>query len=270
MQVIARLVDRLLPAVLIALSVTVLAAGLLSYGAPQALGEGPATFVTPGIGARSSAETASPPTATPAAPGRARSGPPSSAPSGEAPPSPVSPSPAPVSPSPAPVSTAPPTRIVIASEGIDLPVISGEVRVPGQGPNGYPLCDVAQYLAFFEMPAQPGATYVYAHAREGMFLRLLEASLERDGERLLGALVEVYTDDNQLHLYEIYRVKRHATDFSLATRVPDGERRLVLQTSEGSRGTVPKLQVAARPLSTVAADPDEAHPRPKPRPCYDE
>ena len=67
---------------------------------------------------------------------------------------------------------------------------------------------------------------------------------------MIGALVEVYTSDNKLHLYEIYRVKRHATDLSLARGSP-GEQMLVLQTSEGVAGTVPKLQVAARPVSVV-------------------
>lgn len=100
-----------------------------------------------------------------------------------------------------------------------------------------------------------------------MFLPLLEASQRRDGEALIGALVEVYTDDDRLYLYRIDEVKRHALDFSI-TDVPPGERQVVLQTSEGPLGTFEKLQVAASLLSQVPAEHDEAHPRPRPRPCY--
>jgi len=160
------------------------------------------------------------------------------------------------------------TRVVIPSERVDLPVISRLERVPGQGPDRYPPCDVALFHDAFAQPSEEGATYIYAHAQAGMFLPLLEASLRRDGESLLGALVEVYTDDDKRYLYEIERVKRHALDFSLALDVPAGERRLVLQTSEGPLGTVPKLQLAARFISETAASRGEAQPRPQPRPCY--
>ena len=62
-------------------------------------------------------------------------------------------------------------------------------------------------------------------------------------------------------------MKRHATDFDLADEVRDGEERLILQTSEGPRGTIPKLQVAARLLSRQKGDVDEATPRARPREC---
>ncbi len=84
---------------------------------------------------------------------------------------------------------------------------------------------------------------------------------------MIGALVQVYTDDGRLYLYEIFQVKRHATDFVLADDVKPGERRLVLQTSEGPKGHVPKLQVAARLLSSQPASPREATPKPRPRVC---
>jgi hypothetical protein len=40
-----------------------------------------------------------------------------------------------------------------------------------------------------------------------------------------------------------------------------------MQTSEGPRGTVPKLQVAARPLGVVAASARDAKPVARPRAC---
>ena len=134
---------------------------------------------------------------------------------------------------------------------------------------GYPLCDVAQYLVEFEDPGRPGTTYIYAHARTGMFAPLLEASLVDDGRSLVGLDALVYTNDARLYTYRIYLVKRHATDLSLAEEVPQDERRLVLQTSEGPRGTIPIVQVAAGLISTAAADPVDAHPVARPRACLD-
>ena len=160
------------------------------------------------------------------------------------------------------------TRVVIPGLGIDLPVVPGGLAVEGNEP-GYPLCDVAQYLEEFEDPGQPGTTYIYAHARTGMFAPLLSASLIDDGRSLLGLTALVYTNDALLYTYRIFLVKRHATDFSLAREVPPGEWRLVLQTSEGPRGTIPVLQVAARLVSTVAAQADDAHPVARPRVCVD-
>lgn len=158
------------------------------------------------------------------------------------------------------------TRVVVPALHIDLPVVPGSLDVPGNS-GGYPLCDVAQYLDVYVQPGQPGTTYLYAHAREGMFLPLLLSSQRRNGAGMIGALVEVYTGAGHVYLYEIYAVKRHATDFSLADEVAAGEQRLVLQTSEGPHGTIPKLQVAARLLDDRPADPSVSTPRPNPRAC---
>jgi hypothetical protein len=162
------------------------------------------------------------------------------------------------------------TRVVIRSLGIDLPIVSGATRIPGQGPAGYPPCDVALYLTDYVQPGQRGTTYLYAHAREGMFLPLLQASEQDDGSALLGTLVEVYTSDGLQHVYSISRVKRHALDFSLAQDIPRRSQRLVLQTSEGPRGTVPKLQVLAEPVTTLDAGVETAVPTAVPRACYDD
>jgi hypothetical protein len=167
-------------------------------------------------------------------------------------------------------STAFATRVVVRSLGIDLPVVSSALEVPGQGPDGYPPCDVALFLPEYSQPGQRGATYLYAHAREGMFLPLLRASEQDDGASLLGTLVEVYTGDGHQHVYVISRVKRHALDFSLAQDIPRRSQRLVLQTSEGPRGTVPKLQVLAEPVTTLDAQSDDANPSAVPRACYDD
>jgi hypothetical protein len=159
------------------------------------------------------------------------------------------------------------TRIVIRSLGIDLPVISRLQRVPGQGPNRYPPCDVALYWDALSQPGRKGTTYIYAHAQEGMFLPLLIASLEGDGRSLIGDEVLVYTSDDLVHVYQLTRVKRHATDWSLVERLGEDSEHLVLQTSEG-QGDDPKLQVAAKPVRVELAGPGEASPEAKPRPCF--
>jgi hypothetical protein len=230
------LVDRLLPSLLIAAAVMLLAGGLISLGDRS-------IPTTPSRDRVTIVEGPSPTATTPTA-RRAPSSP--------------------------PTSDVVATRVVIRSVGVDLPVVSRDLRVPDQGPDRYPPCDVAVYHTAFGQPGQPGATYLYAHAREGMFLPLLEASVRHDGASLLGALVEVYTSDDQRHVYQVTLVKRHAVDFSLALDVPAGEERLVLQTSEGPSGTVPKLQILAEPVGVEPAAHRQAHPRAEPRPCYDE
>lgn len=277
MRSLASLIDRIVPALLMASGVTLLALGLLSYAEPV-LGDRPTrSGATSGPVAErpdllpSVAPDPSAPDAPEVSPTRS----PSPGTSGSSSPAPTSGAPgASPPPSSIPTQTAAPapsgvaTRVVIPSEQIDLPVISRQQRVPGQGPDLYPPCNVALYHDAFGQPGTDGSTYLYAHAREGMFLPLLEASQRQEGASLLGALVEVYTADDRLYVYEIFTVKRHALDFSLALDVPPGEQRLVLQTSEGPRGTVPKLQVAARLVSELPATPEEARPRARPVACY--
>lgn len=224
---------RLLPAVLTAGGVTLLAAGLLTYTVP----------------------VAAEPVFTPS---------PRPAPSLDATPSPRitlppigSPTPAPPSPTPDPNRVA--TRVRIASLDIDLPVI--------KGPAGYPPCDVAMYLVDPAEPprlGQPGqnrATYIFAHARPGMF----EPLLKTKAPDLRGRVVEVWTSDDQLFLYEITSVRR--SQFDLEDALNAKSEVMWLQTSEGPNSTYGKTQVIAKPLSSEAANPADAHPKAKPRAC---
>ncbi len=283
------LVDRLLAALLMASSVTLITAGLLSY-APSAFGDpqtpepvaGGDPLLTPLIPPNPTPTASATQTPTDGPRQTPTDGPrqtptdgprqtptdgprqtPTDGPRQTETPGPVA------TPSPAPSSTPSPqayaSRIRIPSLHIDLPVVSGDLVVPGNV-DLYPLCDVAMFSPVFVQPGQDGATYIYAHAQRGMFAPLLKASEVNDGASMVGALIEVYTSDDELHLYELYQVKRHATDLSLASP-PPGTHMLVLQTSEGVSGTIPKLQVAARPLSVVPADPADANPTPVPRVC---
>ncbi|HEY2916793.1 MAG TPA: sortase [Candidatus Limnocylindrales bacterium] len=152
------------------------------------------------------------------------------------------------------------TRIVIPSLRIDLPVIR---QPPGTG--DFPLCDVAMYLVDLGQPGSGRATYIYAHAREGMFYNLLTASQDRNGARMIGAVVEVYTSDDKLFLYQIFEVRRHQHD--LADAFADGSGSLWIQTSEGPNNSYPKLQVVASFQSVQDANPNDAHPEAHPREC---
>jgi hypothetical protein len=153
------------------------------------------------------------------------------------------------------------TRIVIRRLDIDLPIM---LQTDNYG--SYPLCDVALYIPLLGQPGQSRATYIYAHAREGMFLPLLTASQRNDGRRMLGMTVEIYTSDSWLFLYTITEVRRHT--LSLDDAINTTTERLFMQTSEGPNGTIPKLQVVADYLSSEPTDPGAAHPRVKPRICH--
>jgi len=153
------------------------------------------------------------------------------------------------------------TRIVVRRLDIDLPVM---LQTDNYGT--YPLCDVALYQPLLGQPGQGRATYIYAHARPGMFEPLLRRS-ERpdDGKSMVGMTVEVYTSDDWHFLYTITEVRRHTRDLDDA--VSATTERLWMQTSEGPYGTVPKLQVVADFLSAEKTDPKSAHPGAHPRIC---
>jgi hypothetical protein len=152
------------------------------------------------------------------------------------------------------------TRVRIRRLNIDLPVM---LQTDNYGI--YPLCDVALYQPLLGQPGQGRATYLYAHAQPGMFLSLLEESQRNDGARMLGMTVEVYTSDDWRFLYTITEVRRHTRSLEDALRTTT--ERLWLQTSEGGPGTIPKLQVVADFLSAEKTDPRSAHPPAAPRIC---
>jgi hypothetical protein len=158
-----------------------------------------------------------------------------------------------------------PVRITVPSLGIDLPVVSSERTVPGNV-DDYPLCDVAQYWTIFDLPGAPGTAWIYAHAQPGMFLPLLLEAEATSGQGLLGEMVTVQLRDGRLLRYRIVEVKQHAYNRRLALRARPGQQRLILQTSEGPPGTIPKLQVAANLIGATRTE--EAPPKPQPRACW--
>jgi hypothetical protein len=157
------------------------------------------------------------------------------------------------------------TRIVIEALGIDLPVIK-----PKGGSSTYPQCNVAMYIQDppFAQPGSGRSTYIYAHARDGMFGPIYErAILRKNGgpNSMKGMAVEVYTSDDQLFLYEISAVKLHQLNLDAAAAATTEQ--LWLQTSEGPKGTPGKTQLLANFVAVVGADHKAAHPTPHPVNC---
>jgi len=223
---------RLLPAAVTAAGVSLVGAGLLTYGAPaQAVAPSPPPVA-------SFAPSASPTLLPFPTPGAS------------------------TSPSAGPAAARVVTRVVVPALNIDLPVVH-----PPTDPNAFPYCNVAEYIPGMSQPGSPGTTYLFAHAREGMFLPLLLQSRVNNGSAMLGMLVQVYTSDDQLFLYEITRVLQHQ---SAVYSQP--QEQLALQTSEGPRKGVPGytglvMVVVAQPLSSGPADHAAAHPTPQPVVC---
>ena len=117
------------------------------------------------------------------------------------------------------------------------------IKPPGDA-NAYPLCDVAMYIQELGQPGQGRATYLYAHARTGMFLPILDASKIQNGKSMLGMVVEVWTSDDQRFLYEITEVRRHQLTLEDAVD-PDEEQSG--SRPRRARGTPGKTQVIAQP-----------------------
>lgn len=239
-HVIDTVVTRLLPALLTAAGIVLVTAGLLSYADPTQAGA--IAEQTPVI------ETLEP-TAEPSPTFVASPEPSASADPGAS---------APASPSPTPGKRAVATRVVIPALKIDLPIVKGN--------DGYPLCNVAMYFKELSQPGENRATYLYAHARDGMFGPIYHLAIETGkGRKMLGMIVQVYTSDDKLYLYEIAEVRLHQTTLDAVLAATSEE--LWLQTSEGPKGTRGKTQLRATLISVGDADPKDAHPKAKPVAC---
>jgi len=225
---------RVLPAILTAFGVTILSAGLLTYSIP--------------VGAwRSAAPTRSPersiavaPTPTPLITlppiGTAR--------------------PTPSEAAPTPPADRVATRVRVKGLDIDLAVVRGNAS--------YPYCNVAMYLPSLSQPGFGKATYLYAHARDGMFLPLLRTK----GFDQRGLVVDVWTSDDWLFQYRITEVRRdqsvqHGLDAPSAATTEQ----LWLQTSQGPDRSFGYTQVLAEPIGSRPANHATAHPRARPVVC---
>jgi len=231
-SILDRLRTRLVPAVITAAGIALIAAGLLSYSTP-AQAEPPAASETPFATTEPSSSPALltfPPLVSPSASAAA---------------------------SPGVRRFA--TRVMVPALNIDLPVV--------KPPRGFPYCNVAMYLDIFSQPGEKGATYLFAHARTGMFLPLLTQSQRNNGKGMIGMIVQVYTSDDRLFLYRIYQVRRHYSASNSLAGLPVKDDQLWLQTSEGPLTSSTKLQVISKLLTSGPADHQTAHPKARPVIC---
>jgi len=138
----------------------------------------------------------------------------------------------------------------VLGRGIDLAVV--------RSPNGYPYCNVAMYMGALNQPTEPGVTFIYAHARTGMFLPLLNEWLQNKGADMVGMKIFVWTSNSMRHTYVVDKVWKSKT----MDGVFKPAEKLWLQTSTGPNFTYPKLFLEAHRIASVSATYAASHPAP--------
>lgn len=145
---------------------------------------------------------------------------------------------APASPSTVASAPIPPGyRIQIPRLAIDLPILEGDVQrdtVQQQTPESY-----AFHLPGTVIPGAHGNSYLYAHARRGMFITLWNASL--------GDEVWISTPDGRALRYVVSEIHPKVAPDDVSWAASDGPDRLTLQTSTGPDPGDPRFVVVARP-----------------------
>jgi sortase (surface protein transpeptidase) len=145
-------------------------------------------------------------------------------------------------PTPAPTATTAPAisalyRITIPRLGINLLIKEGDITrdiVDQHTPENY-----AFHLPGTSWPGQGGNTYLYAHARVGMFLSLWNA---RPGDEVF-----VAAPDGQVFPYVIRDVLPRVAPTDVSSTRPTTSERLTLQTSTGPNASDPRFVVFAFP-----------------------
>ena len=141
-------------------------------------------------------------------------------------------------PSATPLPPIPPGyRVQIPRLAIDLAILEGDIErdtVALQTPENY-----AFHLPGTAIPGAGANSYLYAHARRGMFLSLWDAKI--------GDVVWISTPDGRALRYVVSEIHPRVPpdDVSLAT--PSAPERLTLQTSTGPNPGDPRFVVVALP-----------------------
>jgi sortase (surface protein transpeptidase) len=139
------------------------------------------------------------------------------------------------------------SRIAVPRLGIDLPLELGEIArdVPREGYAGATPENVAFVFPSSRLPGEGGNTYIYAHARVGMFLSLWGAKL--------GDEVIIYRpDDGARRSYRVALIAPRVNPTDGRWLDPNGEERLTLQTSTGPNPGDPRFIVVAYPEAAPA------------------
>jgi sortase (surface protein transpeptidase) len=149
-------------------------------------------------------------------------------------------------PTPKPITIAG-SRIAVPRLGIDLPLELGEIArdVPREGYAGATPENVAFVFPSSRLPGEGGNTYIYAHARVGMFLSLWGAKL--------GDEVIIYRpDDGGRRSYRVALIAPRVNPTDAQWLDPNGAERLTLQTSTGPNPGDPRFIVVAYPEAAPA------------------
>lgn len=131
-------------------------------------------------------------------------------------------------------------RIVIHRVGIDLPLDWGDVArdVPRDNFAGATPERLALVFPGSALPGTGGNTYIYSHARTGMFITLWNVRV--------GDTVELRWPDATLH-YSVESVIPRVSPTDTSWLDPRGPERITLQTSTGPVASDPRFVVVAVP-----------------------
>ena len=129
-------------------------------------------------------------------------------------------------------------RIKIARLAIDLPIVEGDLErdaVRQETPE-----NVALHLPGTAIPGDGSNSYIYAHARRGMFLSLWSA---REGDEVV-----VLTPSSRELRYVVSEVHPRVDPTDLSWVAHTAGERLTLQTSTGPNPGEPRFVVIALPV----------------------
>ena len=144
-----------------------------------------------------------------------------------------------ITPSPTPAPTIPPGyRIKIVRLSIDLPIAEGDLdrdTVRQETPENF-----AFHLPGTAIPGDGSNSYIYAHARRGMFLSLWNT---REGDE-----VTIITPDAHELRYVVSEVHPRVDPSDVTWAARTSSERLTLQTSTGPNPGDPRFVVIALPV----------------------
>jgi len=128
-------------------------------------------------------------------------------------------------------------RVLVPRLGIDLPIAEGDVErdvVVQKTPENF-----AFHFPGTAIPGTPGNSYLYAHARQGMFLSLWNARV--------GDQVSITTPAGSALKFVITEVHPRVPPADTSWLQPTTDERLTLQTSTGPNSGDPRFVVVAAP-----------------------
>ena len=140
-----------------------------------------------------------------------------------------------LSPTPEPIPDG--YRIAMPRLGIDLPIAEGDVQrdvVIQRTPENF-----AFHFPGTAIPGTLGNSYIYAHARQGMFLSLWNARV--------GDNVSITTPGGDELKFLVTEVHPRVPPADTSWLQPTGDERLTLQTSTGPNRDDPRFVVVAAP-----------------------